>query len=104
MASASGQTAERQGSGTVALVNETGAGNGGVVRLALRVPEAEKKRVRWGEDVVDNEFLGRKSSKGEAPSFDALRRTFFFLSPHGRDERRRSWMCGGWGVGGGRCR
>lgn len=35
---------------------------GGQLVLRLHKPKSEKK-VQWGEEVVDNELLGRKSSK-----------------------------------------
>ena len=39
-----------------------------VLRLRATAPQAEerrKPRIQWAEDVVDNEGLGRKSSKGK---------------------------------------
>lgn len=37
--------------------------------LRLRGGPVEERRVQWGEDVIDNEGLGRKKSKGMAPVF-----------------------------------
>lgn len=44
---------------------EEGAGEGGeeVGRLRLRAAPRNRPRVVWREDVVDNEGMGRKSSK-----------------------------------------
>ena len=35
-----------------------------IVTLRLRAEPAHSRRIRWAEDVVDNEGLGRKKSKG----------------------------------------
>ena len=35
------------------------------ITLRLRAEGAPRRGIRWAEDVVDNEGLGRKSSKGE---------------------------------------
>jgi protein phosphatase 1 regulatory subunit 11 len=32
--------------------------------LVLRGEETERRRIQWAEDVVDNENMGKKSSKG----------------------------------------
>ncbi|KAF3039207.1 Type 1 phosphatases regulator ypi1 [Didymella heteroderae] len=34
--------------------------------LRLRAEPEERRRIQWAEDVVDNEGMGKKSSKGEA--------------------------------------
>jgi protein phosphatase 1 regulatory subunit 11 len=34
--------------------------------LRLRAEPSERRRIQWAEDVVDNEGMGRKSSKGSA--------------------------------------
>lgn len=36
--------------------------------LRLHGGPIEDRRVRWGEEVIDNEGLGRKKSKGTLPS------------------------------------
>lgn len=40
--------------------------------LRLRGVSAEGRRIRWAEDVVDNEGMGRKSSKGACPNSTSL--------------------------------
>jgi hypothetical protein len=35
--------------------------------LRLRAEPAERRRIQWAEDVVDNEGMGKKSSKGTMP-------------------------------------
>ena len=37
------------------------------LRAAAPPPEARQPRIHWAEDVVDNEGLGRKRSKGSSP-------------------------------------
>lgn len=32
--------------------------------LRLRAEPAERRRIQWAEDVIDNEGMGKKSSKG----------------------------------------
>ncbi|KAI9877906.1 MAG: hypothetical protein M1830_002461 [Pleopsidium flavum] len=38
--------------------------------LRLRGEPAEHRRIRWAEDVIDNEGMGKKTSKGESSSED----------------------------------
>jgi len=35
-------------------------------RLILRAEPAEERHIQWAEDVVDNEGMGKKSSKGKS--------------------------------------
>lgn len=35
------------------------------VTLRLRVEPAEERHIQWAEDVIDNEGMGKKSSKGK---------------------------------------
>ena len=35
--------------------------------LRLRAEPAEQRHIQWAEDVVDNEGMGKKSSKGTYP-------------------------------------
>lgn len=42
--------------------------------LRLRAQPAERRHIQWAEDVVDNEGMGKKSSKGESSSRDTVRR------------------------------
>lgn len=35
--------------------------------LRLRAEPAERRHIQWAEDVVDNEGMGKKSSKGMPP-------------------------------------
>eukprot|EP00051_Salpingoeca_urceolata_P031845 m.13202 g.13202 ORF g.13202 m.13202 type:complete len:112 (-) comp4487_c0_seq1:283-618(-) len=74
MASAEGTTGEAAATatavataspGTQTQTQTTTAATGGrqQLRLHLRAPQAEKKKVEWTEDTIDNEHLGRKSSK-----------------------------------------
>lgn len=43
--------------------------------LRLRAEPAPRRGIRWAEDVVDNEGLGRKSSKGEITSLVPFKAT-----------------------------
>lgn len=44
------------------------------LRGAMRSPgERTDRRIQWAEDVIDNEGLGRKSSKGMPPSLSSAR-------------------------------
>ena len=50
--------------------------------LRLRAPSVESRRIHWAEDVIDNEGLGRKKSKGVSLSHSSsilLSLLFFFL-------------------------
>ena len=35
------------------------------IRLVLRAEPAEERHIQWAEDVIDNEGMGKKSSKGK---------------------------------------
>jgi protein phosphatase 1 regulatory subunit 11 len=40
--------------------------------LRLRAEPSERRRIQWAEDVIDNEGMGKKSSKGSASLPTAL--------------------------------
>jgi len=48
---------------TTTTVTETPEGNEETLRLKLKKGAAEKKKIQWTEDTVDNEGLGKKKSK-----------------------------------------
>ncbi|KAI9734834.1 MAG: Type 1 phosphatases regulator ypi1 [Cirrosporium novae-zelandiae] len=57
--------------GSSTQIMELRATAGGQPTLRLRgisLPQGQGRRIRWAEDVVDNEGLGRKSSKDRDPS------------------------------------
>jgi hypothetical protein len=35
------------------------------IRLVLRAEPSEERHIQWAEDVIDNEGMGKKSSKGK---------------------------------------
>lgn len=40
----------------------------GTLRLRAEAEEpSEQRRIQWAEDVIDNEGMGKKSSKGKSP-------------------------------------
>jgi len=50
---------------TKSNVNSTTNSTGPILRLRAEQDEGrEERRIQWADDVVDNEGLGRKSSKG----------------------------------------
>jgi len=48
---------------TTTVTEETPEGNEETLRLKLKKGSAEKKKIQWTEDTVDNEGLGKKKSK-----------------------------------------
>ncbi|BDA48383.1 probable type 1 phosphatases regulator YPI1 [Coccomyxa sp. Obi] len=49
---------------TVQATSQSSTSNGVAEIVTLRLtPRRKKKAVKWSEDVVDNEFLNKKSSK-----------------------------------------
>jgi len=55
-------TAVNNNSATATVTEETTEGNEETLRLKLK-KGAEKKKIQWTEDTVDNEGLGKKKSK-----------------------------------------
>jgi len=55
-------TAVNNNSATATVTKETTEGNEETLRLKLK-KGAEKKKIQWTEDTVDNEGLGKKKSK-----------------------------------------
>jgi protein phosphatase 1 regulatory subunit 11 len=41
--------------------------------LVLRAEPAEHRHIQWADDVIDNEGMGKKSSKGENSSSEDLK-------------------------------
>jgi len=55
-------TAVNNNTSTATVTEETTEGNEETLRLKLK-KGAEKKKIQWTEDTVDNEGLGKKKSK-----------------------------------------
>lgn len=56
-------TAVNNTASTTTVTEETPEGNEETLRLKLKKGSAEKKKIQWTEDTVDNEGLGKKKSK-----------------------------------------
>jgi len=56
-------TAVNNTASTTTVTEETPEGNEETLRLKLKKGSAEKKKILWTEDTVDNEGLGKKKSK-----------------------------------------
>jgi protein phosphatase 1 regulatory subunit 11 len=53
-----GSVTETVGSATRSITTQT------PITLRLRAEPSEQRHIQWAEDVVDNEGMGKKSSKG----------------------------------------
>jgi hypothetical protein len=60
------------GAGNIARRQQNHRGSQPVLRLSapsgvlrLRAEPTERRRIQWAEDVIDNEGMGKKSSKGK---------------------------------------